>query len=361
MNGSFFVPSSCNETSPFLCLSIEATRRGFSCFDLSQIGDGRINRAGGTDERNTLRHCSRSSMLGNEFLCRSTNSCIPYSVHCSMGHRCPNRSDDQFWCDREHRPENCSALNDFVCFNGKCLIGARCNRDFECPFGEDEGMCDYSTSSNRSVLRSRQWKRFSRRSSVSSADLLVSSRNAEIDERHSNRMTKILSTSSFSPYWCNRGLGVLSTLNHSRIICFCPPQYFGEKCQFHEDRLSVVLRLDLSRSISPNETDGTVLLQLLVLFLFDDKVFNRDRFALHPSEAMNKRTNKLISHFSLSSFVDISSRTTRKILQSIFSSHWTWFFRSNWALSNTNQFSNIDHCSVEISHSLRSSSRFSSR
>ena len=95
-NQSYFVPSSCsNQSRPFLCLSVNATSRGFSCFNLSQIGDGQIDCLGGQDERNTLSHCSHSSSLGADFLCRSTKTCIPYYHHCFADHRCPNRSDDQ--------------------------------------------------------------------------------------------------------------------------------------------------------------------------------------------------------------------------------------------------------------------------
>jgi hypothetical protein len=35
-------------------------------------------------------------------------------------------------------------------------------------------------------------------------------------------------------YYCNRGIGV--QLYNGSIACFCPPQYFGDKCQFYIDR-----------------------------------------------------------------------------------------------------------------------------
>ena len=42
-NRSFFVPSSCSQSHPFLCLSSRSIQQGFSCFNLSQIGDGNID------------------------------------------------------------------------------------------------------------------------------------------------------------------------------------------------------------------------------------------------------------------------------------------------------------------------------
>ena len=92
---SFFVPSSCeNHSRPFLCLSSLSIQQGFSCFRLTQIGDGNIDCAGGMDERNTLQHCSQSSStLGYHLLCPSTNSCIPFYLHCSIDdYQCPHRA-----------------------------------------------------------------------------------------------------------------------------------------------------------------------------------------------------------------------------------------------------------------------------
>ena len=318
-NRSFFVPPSCpSESSSFLCLSSRAIQQGFSCFNLSQLGDGRIDCAGGMDEQNTLQHCSQSeSNLGVNFLCPSTNTCIPYYFHCwTEEYRCLNRSDDQFWCEREYRPSNCSDLNDFVCFDGRCLKGGRCDRYFLCPFFEDEYMCDYQSSLSKDLVAHRKSKRLSRRRKPSILGLSLyppdvnitqfSSESSLIISTVSPSVTPLSNTSlsSVSPYWCNRGLGILSTLNHRSVICFCPPPYYGNYCQFHADRLSVVLYLDLSRSIFVDQKNPTAdFLKLFVVFLFDnDKVLMIEQFHLHPSKEIDSLLNKekkrkLISHF----------------------------------------------------------------
>jgi hypothetical protein len=53
--------------------------------------------------------------------------------------------------------------------------------------------------------------------------------------------------SELVPYWCNRGIGIYGSNNS--IVCFCPPQYYGDKCQYHNDRLTVLIRLNLSQSV----------------------------------------------------------------------------------------------------------------
>ena len=40
---------------------------------------------------------------------------------------------------------------------------------------------------------------------------------------------------------CNRGITVIEM---NEIRCFCPPSYYGDRCQFFSDRLSVIAHLD---------------------------------------------------------------------------------------------------------------------
>jgi hypothetical protein len=301
-NRPYFIPSTCNHSDPFLCLSPEATRQGFSCFNLSQIGDGRIDCAGAIDERNTLRHCSQSSMLGPSFRCASINTCIPYHLHCWRGIRCPDQSDDEHWCSRQHQPSNCSDFRDFTCFDGRCVKGRRCDEYPDCLFGEDEYMCDYLVSYRWNLTHYREQKLLLQRTSKNIVRLSQYLRDANVTQLELNSISTVqspkhlslnISSSTLSPYWCNRGLGVLAYNNS--IVCFCPPQYYGGKCEYHADRLSVVFRLDLSQSIFIDQNDQRILLKLVVLFFFNNQLLNIDQFHFHPSFELI--TPKIVTHF----------------------------------------------------------------
>ena len=302
-NRSYFVPSSCNQSNPFLCLTTRAIQQGFSCFNLNQIGDGRIDCAGAMDERNTVQQClHQSSMLGHHFLCPSTNTCIPYLLHCLPEHRCQNQSDDEHWCSRQRQPtSDCFDRRDFVCFDGRCVKGGRCNLFGECPFKEDEYMCDYQSSFRESFVPYREAKQVSQRMKEHEVRLSRYPANGNVTELKSDSISTVQplgelhsKQSSFSPYRCNRGLGVLSQNNS--IICFCPPQYYGEYCQFHADRLSVVLRLNLSPSNYSSNTDPLTVLQLLVVFLFNNETMMSEHFHLRPSSPRSSK-KKMVSHF----------------------------------------------------------------
>ena len=170
-------------------------------------------------------------------------------------------------------------MNDFVCFDGQCVKSDRCDRYIQCRFGEDEKMCDSESSFYRFLHAYREWKRFSpeRRSSMLHLSLSPSVMNIS----PCPAMNSL--SDSLSPYGCNRSVGVVSTNNHSTIVCFCP-HYYGEKCSYHADRLS--------KSIPIDQNDRRILLKLVVVYLFnDDRVLNIDQFHLHPSQPFDSLLN----------------------------------------------------------------------
>ena len=69
-------------------------------------------------------------------------------------------------------------------------------------------------------------------------------------------------------YYCNRGIGV--QLYNGSIVCFCPPQYYGDKCQFHNDRITFLFHLNLSQSIYAESNNLKTMLKLLIIFLNED-------------------------------------------------------------------------------------------
>ena len=307
-NKSFLHSRTCNQTGSFVCLSPRTSHQQFICINRSQLGDSHVDCAGAIDESNTLQHCSQPSMLGYYFRCPSTNTCIPYFFHCQVNHRCPNRTDDQHWCARRsQRPSNCSGENDVMCFDGTCLRNARCNDRRQCPLGEDEYMCDYPSSSQSKIVPYREEKEVRAKTTRHISRLPLFPIDASITELVPDSTDAVLTVGNvfFNPalpslhsaYWCNRGVGILS-FNQS-IVCFCPPQYFGDKCQYHSDRLLILLHLDLSRSLYATESDPHVVLKLLVLFLYNNQTLMTHEFHVRPTSEIKTFTKKVI-HFLFS-------------------------------------------------------------
>ena len=290
----------------FRCLS-PRTSEGHPWIDLnrSEIGDHHVDCAGAIDERNTRKHCSQSSMLGYHFLCPSTNTCLPFWLHCRPGYRCPATIDDEGWCARENESLECRHVVDFVCFNGTCIEDGRCNEKLECPLGEDEYMCDYLSSKRENIVRYREEKQWQLRTTERTLQLIRFPLSVTIEEKKSNSssstsqpsvFSRNLSSSDVFPS-CNRGLSVFSS--NGSLICFCPPQYYGEKCQFHADRLLIVLHLNLSRSLYTLESEQTIVLKLLVLLIFANQTLITHEFHIRPALEINEFKKKFV-HLSYS-------------------------------------------------------------
>ena len=283
----------CNRTHPFPCLSLDTSYKQYTCLNLSQLNNGVIDCAGAIDEQNILEHCDQSSILGYNFKCSLSNTCIPYVSHC-RSHRCPNKTDDEQWClFLQQPPLKCFLLDGFLCLDGRCVEGGRCNRKFECSFGEDEYMCDYRSLSTEVVRPFREKKAYQTKRRQHKLRLFSFPTNANITrlQLHSNNTlspsTNISST--LSAYWCNRGIGIF--LSNKLIVCFCPPQYYGEKCQYHSDRLIVVLHVNLTQSIY---TDRLIVLKFLALFLFENEILMINEFHVRPALKMSMIKKKIM-------------------------------------------------------------------
>ena len=310
----------CNETHPFPCLFLlsSSSDQQYQCLKLNQLNDEIVDCAGGIDEQKTLLNCDQSSILGHHFKCFSTNTCISYLTHCSPS-RCPNGKDDQHWCFRQQRSQNCTGTNDFICFDGQCKKRARCNRIFECLFGEDEYMCDYSSVSKITFVVHRKDKEDSMKTKHHLLGLLSFPIDANITqvEFDSNKTfsSSTNDSSNISPtltdYVCNRALAI--SLSNGSIICFCPPQYYGWRCEYHNDRLIVDLHLDLSQSNSNLHTNHRIPLKFVILFLFENQTLMIDQFHHRPTFQLTTiiKKKKIIYFFYSRSSIFLQQRKER--------------------------------------------------
>ena len=289
----------CNPRTEFPCLPINLTgsldnlHTNRPCIDRHRIGDGRIDCYGAIDERNTITHCRQSNMLGYNYKCNSTNNeCIPYWKHCLSGDRCSDYSDDWFWCNQLPN------LYDFLCFNGTFLKDGRCDRKADCAHGEDEYMCEYQNLSKLTGLYYREEKE----NTAKNTERKLRLRRFPLDSNFTEPTSGSTSTTSpetRSPpdqsiaYWCNRGVGI--EIFNGSIACFCPPQYYGDKCQYHADRITIRFHLDLSQSIYTPESDIQIVVKIVILFLYRKNIIISHVFHVRVASEYFIYTKKVVS------------------------------------------------------------------
>ena len=295
---------SCSATESFICLSPQTSHQHFRCLNLSQLGDNIIDCAGAIDERNTVRHCSHSGMLGDYFKCPSDNTCIPYDLHCNDGHRCPNRSDDAHWCSWQEKLDRCRTTRDFVCFSRQCARFGRCDQNVDCLYGEDEYQCPdrFALPSDKLVYRQRKQLQMAiapRIFELKPFPIYLQKLSQSSSFADTVAQTPVIAAPrknlwSFTPYECNRGVSVF--FGNDTISCFCPPQYYGDKCQFHADRLLVLLSLRLTQPLDVTHHDSNIVVKLLVLFLYHGQTVMTHEFHVRPALEVTTVTKKMI-HF----------------------------------------------------------------
>ena len=290
------------------------------CINLTQIGDGKTDCLTGLDERNRLQ-CTGRGMLGFHFQFNDT-LCVSYPHLCDSYYPWKpnvNAAYDtvcfhQKFQFQNNTKSNCSSLMDMMCLNDVCIKNARCNGRKECPHGEDEYRC---VPSNQSPLKYRGLKRrqipllrlpnypsrkylldkMSRPSLIENErhDLFVSSLNSQSNGdmtrvfgmdnlkrktvyemvRDSVKKGEIEFSKDYIPFICNRGVAVKYFTGHT--VCFCPPSYFGEQCQYYNDRITVFTHLDLKNYRSPIN-----LIKVLTTFLFENQIIDYYEFHVDP-------------------------------------------------------------------------------
>jgi hypothetical protein len=278
----------CNLSTEYPCLLINFTRQTDifhtrPCIKISQIGDNVIDCLGGLDEMNTLTHCDEMHQLGFAFQCRSTpNWCVDNQHLCKSTDRCPNHADDSVLCG--DRYNNCSASIDFRCMNDSCTMNARCNRQIECANGEDEYWCkpNITQSSSKQYRISKKQRQIIVKKYVTLpmyppilTDIKIVTEKAHKTLAEKNTPNNV--PSSIATLMCNRGVGVLNHKNTT--ICFCPPSYYGEYCEFHSDRITSYVHLDVSHShYAQLSIDRNITIKVLVLLMHKGQIINTREF-----------------------------------------------------------------------------------
>jgi hypothetical protein len=292
----------CNLSSEYPCYRVDAfdplnLTQYRPCVNLTQIGDCHVDCVGALDERNNRQHCYLSSMLGYSFECSDGNGCDFYTYACN---RDPPCKDSRIRCHGSSKSPDCSDSFDFMCSNGTCAKQGRCDQQANCLHGEDEYMCilikyPLSTGGISSVEAYRLSKKLQLEEKQTMLDLPPAL--SKTDTTHIPPINITVSPTQFTtnhyrsksypssvPFWCNRGVAVL--LFTGSIVCLCPPQYYGDNCQYHSDRLTVLVHLNLSQSIYDEFTNPATLLKLLIILLHKDETVMIESFQVRPSIEM---------------------------------------------------------------------------
>jgi hypothetical protein len=218
-----------------------------------------------------------------------------------MGH--PTCDDNYFQYYEYKKSSNCSGSFDFMCLDGECARGDWCNKQLGCSYREDELFCIKRKASidskpnlqnleKKNNLLYRQKKELSVKTTKKNLQLpqlpIRMNGSKATDTAISMVQSKPTTISFFDQinssisYYCNRGIGV-QFYNRS-IVCFCPPHYYGDKCQFHNDRITFIFHFNLSQSIYTESNNLKRMLKILIIFLNEDHPLMIESFQTRVSD-----------------------------------------------------------------------------
>ncbi|CAF3891152.1 unnamed protein product [Rotaria sp. Silwood1] len=240
------------------------------CIPFSQIGDGIANCYNALDEKNTFDG-GDSRMKGYRLQCHD-DTFLQYPYVCQN-----DTCFDPVLCSyKSQNVTYCSEVEDVLCLDGSCARNARCNEQLDCPFGEDEYWCQpKGLPSSFSFYRiTKKW--LPSQEQIVNWPIFPSSTPST---KTSNSSRSLSNSSLYAiSFMCNRGIAIFE---QNSVSCFCPPAYYGERCQYFSDRLTIIVQVDWTTfsSLNLNDTEFTV----EVLFLFNnERIIDRHELHLDP-------------------------------------------------------------------------------
>ncbi|CAF1470016.1 unnamed protein product [Adineta ricciae] len=271
------------------------------CIGLEKVGDGHPDCLGGMDERNTMEHCNQRNMLGYAFQCLSTKTCVDFYDVCVT--RCPNVTDDQQMCVGSEESNRCNQGNAFQCWNGTCIAEGWCNDIPDCAHGEDEYYCQIPNVERvhiESIYRIQKKNiasttpkllnlpAFPDKTKIKSNRIII---NSTVPENIESIKTDNNGSSPIA-YICNRGVGMYT--HNGSIVCFCPEQYYGDKCQLYSDQLTLILSLNISNYNYTIDTNIATILKMLVVFTHDNETVAMEEFHVRPAIELTHSKKQIV-------------------------------------------------------------------
>ncbi|CAF1324534.1 unnamed protein product [Adineta steineri] len=267
----------CNKSTEFFCITDDYVKNqslNRSCIHRSRVGDEHIDCIGARDERN-VASCPDHRMVGDRFLCDNGRKCIDYMAVCNGIKDCVDETDESicYWNTGYCPAGQFSCADQKGCKRTRCTAEITCNdksHRFWCPNSPSENYV-YRSSKDRSVIDNKK----------RCYNQLESQTKLTIASSSSNRQVKALADPYF---YCNRGF-YLQAATSSEFLCFCPPTFYGDRCQYNSRRISILVRFDRG-----HRPDLSFILNVLVTLVLNGSTVVDHRFFLDEAKEYSSKS-----------------------------------------------------------------------
>ena len=198
-----------------------------SCLPINRAGDGIVDCLGAWDERNYC-HTATSSLSRYLFRCQNSTKCVEFNDLCDLEKNCQFRDDEAF-CQYYDWPY----YNDGVCDLRSSDLTAVEN--FICTLNVKRRLPQWVFFIIRNIPIYPILSKTEATSSTSSTQMIIRSIQSSpiVNIKHAER------------WLCNRGIPIRIRVNGDKheIHCLCPPSYYGDTCQYQNQRISLTLQV----------------------------------------------------------------------------------------------------------------------
>ncbi|CAF4011362.1 unnamed protein product [Rotaria magnacalcarata] len=238
------------------------------CNNIYTNFNGVWNCPNGADEIDSDLSSSSSICAPDQYQCVSPNTnqfiCLPINKLNDRIVDCLGATDERTLCHTEYeviRYQNFHCMNQSL---KKCISSSQlCNNNNDCYYGDDEQFCttnktvpefsicwsaDYTLGSDVENFLCKQVEGFTKEYIIYfTLDGFRDSGNGLTNiENRLVTNSSIIEISDQHKLRCHRGMDLRIWLNdennQSRKICFCPPSYYGDQCQFQNQRISLSIK-----------------------------------------------------------------------------------------------------------------------
>ena len=206
-----------NCSSDHLCVSPQTNQ--LMCLSIKNANDGKIDCLGATDEPKLCRAKYVSNYLDN-FYCGNITlrPCIRSKELCDGKYSCYYLDSDEQFCEKNRTFP---------------VVGSICQPSYLSLASDAEKfLCNYTMNGGDK----QQIVYFSLDGVSQSLENNVIPSKPIITEVYRH------------PYRCNRGLDLYVWMGDGNLksICFCPPSFYGDRCQYQNQRVSLTLQFRVS-------------------------------------------------------------------------------------------------------------------
>ena len=207
------------------CIFLNDTSK-VSCLPMPQAGDNIIDCLGATDERD---RCLRiyTTLYQLQYQCHNESKrCYEDRQLCDGTNHCP-LTDDESFC-----------MNYGTSYSGVCYSISQSKRT-----PVEDYFCRTIAWGSRS-----QTIYFQLGNMPIYPQDLPTTENFVSYPTETQKSNEMMTQRSTDIWRCNRGFDIRIRMNNQRdkIFCLCPPSYYGDRCQYQNERVSLTMKIEMT-------------------------------------------------------------------------------------------------------------------